>query len=92
MISWYLCNDCGIEHMKHEVQVDHKLPVVPVTGWISWDETIQRLFCPEKDLQVLCKDCHHKKSAEENSKRKRPVRKKKAVPRLRPSKLRSKKQ
>lgn len=46
-----------------EVNVDHIDPVVdPVQGFVSWDEFIKRLFVEEDGLQILCDDCHNKKS------------------------------
>ena len=46
--------------------VDHIAPVVdPVTGFISWDDTIARMFVEEEGLQVLCHKCHSRKTMEE---------------------------
>jgi hypothetical protein len=48
------------------VFVDHTNPIVdPVVGFVSWDEFINRLYCEEDNLQVLCGECHDKKSYEE---------------------------
>ena len=53
-----------------EVTVDHILPIVdPKKGFVSWDELIERLFCDDKGLQVLCRECHQKKSNSEKRKR-----------------------
>lgn len=92
MAMHYFCACCGEIFPKHECQADHIEPVVPITGWVSWDDTIARLFIPTEGYQILCKSCHHIKSGEENKLRPRTVRKRKPVPRLRPTKLRSKKQ
>ncbi len=51
---------------RKEIQIDHITPIVPLTGWDSWDKLIERLFCKEEDLQVLCKPCHHTKTQKEN--------------------------
>lgn len=46
--------------------VDHIQPVVsPVYGFQGWDILIGRLFCEADGLQVLCHDCHQKKTQEE---------------------------
>lgn len=45
--------------------VDHIEPIVPVTGWESWDSCVERMFAEEDNLQLLCKTCHDTKSAEE---------------------------
>lgn len=51
--------------------VDHIKPVVdPVQGFTSWDELISRLFCEVDGLQVLCHDCHSRKTADEQEQRK----------------------
>lgn len=52
------------------VLVDHIEPIVPVTGFDNWDSVIQRLFCSEANLQVLCKKCHDNKTKEERIERK----------------------
>lgn len=62
----YVCADCSEVFPRKAVAVDHKEPVVPVTGWDSFDGFICRLFCPSTGLQVLCKPCHKEKTNEEN--------------------------
>ena len=63
----YLCE--GYERDSHEVrakevQIDHREPVGELT---DWDTMIEKLFCPASNLQVLCKECHTKKTAIERS-------------------------
>ena len=75
----YTC--AGYECPPHEaaakdVAVDHIHPVIdPETGFTSWDDTINRLFCEAEGLQVLCRDCHKRKTADERvlRKGKKPV-------------------
>lgn len=50
------CNACGTIIDKRMAVVDHVEPVVPVTGFDSWDGYISRLKSPR--LQVLCEGCH----------------------------------
>jgi len=51
--------------------VDHILPVVdPKKGFISWDHLINRLFVEQEGLQLLCADCHARKTADERQIRK----------------------
>ncbi len=66
----YQCNSCSKEFPLKEVQVDHKNPIVPVTGFVSWDEVINNMFCEQDNLQVLCKECHNTKSQVEKTLRK----------------------
>lgn len=66
MAQHYLCTKCKKEFTSKDVQVDHVEPVVdPKQGFTSWDNYIERLFCPKENLQVLCKTCHSKKSEKE---------------------------
>jgi len=74
----YMCEGCkkhvpttvknGARRTKN-VLVDHIEPIVPVTGWVSWDSCIERMFCEEDNLQLLCKACHDSKSKEETGER-----------------------
>ena len=76
--GFYLCNGCKQEvpnTIKDEngkrvknALVDHIQPIIdPAVGWVSWDKTIERMFCEADGLQVLCHDCHQKKSNEEKA-------------------------
>lgn len=77
--GFYECADCK-EHVPNTVKeggkrvknifVDHIEPIVPVTGWVSWDSCIERMFCEISNLQLLCKACHDRKSKEETGQRK----------------------
>lgn len=76
----YTCNICKEIHRHKDIQLDHILPVVPVTGWDSLDAVAERLLCWQDGYQVLCRVCHTKKSNEENLNRPKSVRKKKEKP------------
>jgi len=55
---------------KNNVFVDHIAPIIdPAKGFVSWDETINNLFCEKENLQVLCKKCHDEKSKDERSRK-----------------------
>jgi 5-methylcytosine-specific restriction endonuclease McrA len=83
----YRCAHCKSVVGRQEVQVDHVEPVIdpavgfPVTetGADDWNSFIARLLPARSGWQVLCKPCHHQKSAAENARRKKPVAKKKPV-------------
>ena len=66
----YLCASCNIAYPAKEVEVNHRNPIVPVTGFDSWDGLIERLFCEKEHLEVLCKPCHRSVSKLENQQRK----------------------
>lgn len=63
----YMCAECKGEFPMKQVDVDHINPIVPVTGFVSWDDVIHRLFCSHKEMQILCKTCHKAKCKEENA-------------------------
>jgi len=72
------CSLCSAIVNYKEIKVDHIEPVVPVTGFTTWDDLINRLFCEEAGLQAICEACHSEKTKKENESRKR-WRKEKAV-------------
>jgi hypothetical protein len=65
----YRCASCNNNFPQDKVVADHISPVVPVTGFDSWDNVIERMFCEAGGFQVLCKECHHEKSQKENKER-----------------------
>jgi len=65
----YLCSKCKELFGHKDVALDHIEPVVPITGFTTWDSFIERLFCDESGYQVLCKVCHKVKTQSENSDR-----------------------
>lgn len=80
--GYYKCSECkeivtasvkdDKGKRKNNVFVDHITPVVdPVKGFVSWDDFIGKLFCELDNLQVLCTDCHNKKTEEERIIRKK---------------------
>lgn len=72
LANHYLCNKCKQEFPAKQVQVDHIIPAVdPKTGFTTWDDFINKLYCDKKNLQVLCIDCHKAKSKKERESRKK---------------------
>lgn len=67
----YKCEQCQAVHKKAEVQLDHVLPVIPLTGWEGWDSFINRLLCTPDNFQVLCSVCHGVKTKIEGEIRKK---------------------
>lgn len=60
----------GNKRRINNVLVDHIDPVVdPSVGFTTWDEYIERMFCEENGLQVLCDECHTRKTNEERVQR-----------------------
>lgn len=62
----YRCASCKSTFVAKDVEVNHIEPVVPTTGFDSWDNIIERLFCEESGLEVLCRPCHKIRTQEEN--------------------------
>ena len=73
----YECAMCHKLFPAKSVVVDHIEPVVPVSGFSTWDEVISRMFCPVSGLQVLCKEDHKIKTKEENDLRRANTKNKK---------------
>jgi len=62
----YKCASCNKEFPLKEVQLDHIEPVInPITGFISWDAVITRMFCEKDGFQVVCIPCHKVKTDQE---------------------------
>lgn len=74
----YLCADCqqivpatikdeNGKRIKNAV-VDHIDPIIdPRVGWVSYESLIERMFVEEDKLQVLCHECHTRKTNEEKA-------------------------
>jgi 5-methylcytosine-specific restriction endonuclease McrA len=70
LAEMYECTSCQSLFPAKEVEVNHIIPVVPITGFDSWDGVIERMFCEAEHLEVLCKNCHKEHTREENDERK----------------------
>jgi hypothetical protein len=80
--GFYLCAECGEEvtatiihkqkngktkRVKNAI-VDHIIPIIdPHTGFTTWDDCIERMFCEIDNLQCVCHACHQVKCAEETA-------------------------
>lgn len=51
------------------IEMDHIAPVIPVTGWTTWDSYFDGVFCEEDNWRGLCNKCHQGKSNHEASHR-----------------------
>lgn len=66
----FLCKECAKDFPAKDVQVDHVIPIVSSSGFTTWDSFIENLYCGKDNLQVLCVECHNKKTKKESSERK----------------------
>lgn len=67
------CASCKGLFKQCDVQRDHILPMIQVTGFTNWHDVITRLFCSRLGFQILCKTCHSHKTDVENEERKAAV-------------------
>lgn len=63
--KFWFCALCTFPTDKPEV--DHVDPVGPTPGsrradGVTWDGFMSRLFVPASGLQILCRECHAKKT------------------------------
>ena len=55
----------------NNIYVDHIDPVMPATGFTTWDDAIRRMFPEAEGFQLLCKECHSRKTKDERDVRTR---------------------
>jgi len=72
----YKCAECERQGKSRlwgpkDISMDHKISMVPLSGWDSWDGVLSRLFCSASGYQTLCHDHHDEKTAQENEIRKK---------------------
>lgn len=71
LVFFLKCKKCKNAYYQNEIVVDHIKPVVDIKkGYEGLDVYAKRLFCDMKNLQILCKACHKKKTIRENKRRK----------------------
>lgn len=72
------CPICKRICKRKEMKKDHIEPVIPLSGFTTWDDVINRMFVGEEGWQAICTECHSEKTKKENEQRK-ALRKEKAV-------------
>lgn len=88
----YKCNICQDLFGPKEVDLDHNEPVIdPKHGFTTWDDYINRMFCPAEGFSVLCKQCHENKTRTEDAMREHYKSEKEGMPDLTPDKKYTKK-
>ena len=65
----FMCAECQKDFVSTNMQVDHIVPLVDPCGFTDWGSYIDRLYCEEEHLQLLCKPCHKIKTTEEKAAR-----------------------
>jgi 5-methylcytosine-specific restriction endonuclease McrA len=61
----YTCESCKQKFKSTDVQVDHIVPAGSLKSYEDLPEFVERLYCGEDNLQVLCKPCHRIKTNHE---------------------------
>lgn len=70
LAKFYTCNGCKQIFPAKDVEVNHKIPVVPTEGFDNWDNVIKRMYCEKEGLETLCKPCHRSTTKRESEERK----------------------
>jgi len=61
----YKCNNCKQWFSEKQINVDHIIPAGSLNNSQDLPGFVERLFCEIDNLQVLCSDCHTKKTNDE---------------------------
>ena len=70
--KWSFCPHCRKPCPKYLMECDHILPIIPIgmkLEHLTWDELIDRVWCDAANLQAVCKECHKRKSSDEQKQR-----------------------
>jgi 5-methylcytosine-specific restriction endonuclease McrA len=65
----YQCNRCKKYFPEKLINVDHIIPIGKLNCANDLPSFVERLFCEEDNLQVLCNTCHDKKTKKEMRKK-----------------------
>lgn len=58
----YQCNECKGWFPEKQINVDHIIPAGSLNCAQDLPAFVERLFCEQGNLQVLCETCHDKKT------------------------------
>lgn len=64
----YLCASCNKYYPEKKINVDHICPAGSLKSAQDLPDFVERLFCEQTNLQVLCEACHNVKTQQEKSK------------------------
>jgi 5-methylcytosine-specific restriction endonuclease McrA len=65
----YQCNECKGWFPEKNINVDHKIPAGSLNSGDDLKGFVERLFCEQENLQVLCETCHNVKTQLEKIKK-----------------------
>lgn len=72
--KWGVCAECKKPEALYLMNVDHKVPVVPINSSLEemdLNDLINNIWCEKENLQILDETCHSIKSKAENAERRR---------------------
>jgi len=61
----YKCESCKKWFPKKDISIDHIVPVGSLSSYEDLPGFVERLFVEQEGLQVLCNQCHTKKTKSE---------------------------
>jgi 5-methylcytosine-specific restriction endonuclease McrA len=64
----YQCNSCSKWFPEKQINVDHIIGAGSLNCAADLPGFVERLFCEQDNLQVLCTECHDKKTKLEKEK------------------------
>ena len=67
----YQCNSCKEWFPDKKINVDHIIPAGELNSANDLPAFVERLFCEKEGLQVLCSECHNKKTNSERKTKKK---------------------
>jgi 5-methylcytosine-specific restriction endonuclease McrA len=67
----YQCKKCKKWHPEKNINVDHIIPAGSLNTAQDLPTFVERLFCEQDNLQVLCETCHNKKTLKEKQLKKK---------------------
>lgn len=59
----YRCKLCDTVVGRKDITLDHIHPVVSLSGFSTWDDYIERMYCDVDGFQAICASCHDNKTA-----------------------------
>lgn len=63
----YLCNKCKKWFPEKKINIDHIIPAGTLKCSADLPGFVERLFCENNNLQVLCETCHDIKTQKEKN-------------------------
>ena len=69
----YQCKKCKKWHPEKQINVDHIIPAGSLNCAQDLPLFVERLFCEQDNLQVLCVTCHDKKTLKEKQSKKKTL-------------------